>query len=336
MILIMLLGILLFIIAVYGLVKGEIKLSNKIVIKGKEARWLSVYFLFFLFIAPAIQLFINTAVEDEFNSLIIGTAITLFLVFAVPFIYYFAKKKVKSNNSEPTKEELATEKIKKNKKPDSRNKTLFNKKWLLVNSLLFIVILIIGYSVLSYASPGSKYSYRSLFIDSKTRTYKSGQEFSYSGYKFTASMSFEELTPNSKDCSKLFYGGIFGPSYVSDGTFNQDYEPREECEKNNAKNTTEAKKYKNLIVHIKVKNDSKSIRPFSFSWFKVLTPNGKTYDGDSTGDRLEPSFGTGPMLPKSIREGNSKNIKVGASDDEFSLVIKIPGHGEQIIKLNQK
>ncbi|MDO8662916.1 MAG: hypothetical protein Q7K98_06845 [Candidatus Omnitrophota bacterium] len=209
-----------------------------------------------------------------------------------------------------------------------------SRRKILRMSTAILLFLLLTYAVFSFYSPDLRFSYRSLFVDNKTHTFRSGQEFSYAGYKFTASKSFEDVVPNKKDCSELYPGGLFGPTFVWKDANTQDLQPKEDCEKNNADNIVEAKKYKNLIIHIKTKNISNGIRPFAFSWFKVLTPNGKTFDQNSGETKLEPSFEVGSILPGSTREGNSKNIKVGAGDNEFSLVVKISEHAEQIIDLD--
>jgi hypothetical protein len=84
------LGIILLILSIYVIAKGELKISSKSVIKGAPARWLGVYLLFIALGAQYIFLP---------NDLLIDIPVTIFLIIVPPYIVFKFIYKGEQNQS---------------------------------------------------------------------------------------------------------------------------------------------------------------------------------------------------------------------------------------------
>jgi len=191
--------------------------------------------------------------------------------------------------------------------------------------LITAIILVAGYFTFSQIKPYSKYSFRTVFIDSKTHIYNSGEEFSYGPYMFLITYEYKKIDYELENCdataASLMTGGS-GRLFSFEDSYSFWYQ---ECRKSNRRKAQEERL---LDVQIKITNNDKVVKSISRQWFQIISSEGKTIK--------EPDYylEEGNLIPRETRAG-AINTPV-KKNTENKLSISIPGLATQIVSLPVK
>lgn len=186
--------------------------------------------------------------------------------------------------------------------------------------IIGVALIICAYSILN---PFSKVGIRTLFVDSKTNTYQEGRDFTYAGYSFHIVSNEVKLVPDKADCSGLITGGIFSPEAKSVMNTNQNWWPKEDCEKSNLENVAKAEQQRYLFVGYIITNKTGEVMTLPENWLTVIGEDGKGLYTEKSRPTVTPS--------NTVRKENRETI---SSNKAQSIIISIPGHANQVVSLS--
>jgi hypothetical protein len=279
---------------------------------------LSVILSIFLAIAIPSLLVLGNGERLTYGSIMVMIFSGSISCFA--FISIFKKNSVKSKTQKVNEFNLP----KKEKKTvkDQTGKKKLNR---FLKIMIFSLLIIAGLLVYSYLFPNSRCGYRTLFVDSKTHTYKNGDSFYYGVYKFTISASFRAHNSQMKDCSLENAAGTIAT-----------------CEAVNKSNLELNSKNDLVDLNFKIENRSNQIQSIPNGWYKFQSAKGVNYFpldfqytpgvyGDTTNAF---DFVTTSILPHTTRERSTESTLIEKNDNPV-LIVTLPGLAPQIVDLRQ-
>ncbi len=195
--------------------------------------------------------------------------------------------------------------------------------------LIVVIVLIMIYFVFSWIKPYSKYSFRSIFIDSKTHIYQSGEKFNYGSYIFLITHEYKKIQYQPTDCRAVadYWTNIF-PDREGIRLYDDFEDFRGNCELENQKELTRAKKNNLLDIQIKITNNDKVVKNVSKDWFKIIASSGETVQ------KPDYYINGADIIPRETR-GGAMNAPI-QKNTENKISISLPGLATQVVLLPSK
>lgn len=202
---------------------------------------------------------------------------------------------------------------------------LFAKKtkytYAIIISGILLLIVILALVIFSFLNPYSNIGYRTIFIDSKSNTYKIGEDFNYGKYIFNIKTQITSgVVDNLNDCSSLYYGGIFNKN-SNNAPEGQNWWPKESCEEANTEKENIAKSEKYLKISYKIKNNTNDVDSLTGKWLIVISDDGSTIFESNSSVKLISKGEVSGIYSKKLENDSKAN----------GIILKLPGLASQTV-----
>lgn len=177
--------------------------------------------------------------------------------------------------------------------------------------------------VFSMYKPYSVIGYRTLLVDRKSNSYLGGQEFQYGKYRFIIKADVvPREASNLRDCSELIEGGIFGPD-ADNAPDDQNWWPKEACEKTNSELEAEAAEQKKIKVQYEITNTTSDILKLEDGWLTLVFKDGTTALVANEDINLISNGKASGSIEKDIMDDNNVS----------GAIVQLPGLAAQTVEL---